>query len=180
MGRKASEIVDIFTEDHDRLLVLFAAYDRLRQTASEDARQTLVEIACTEIVIHVQVEEEQLYAALADAMDDLFVLEQAEVEHAIVRRLVAEIETMQAGDRLFDATFTVLAACLTKHIEHDQTTLFPLMDGLDLPFDSLTQDIRMRRHELRSEFGMPDTDLDDEEAGSYRYHVARRPHYRHH
>ena len=180
MGRQASEIVDILSEDHDRLLVLFAAFERLRQGGSEDARQTLVEIACTEIVIHLQVEEEHLYAALADAMDDLFLLEQAEVEHGVVRRLVAGMESMQAGDRLYDATFAVLAATLTAHIEMEQTRLFPLMDGLDLPFDSLTQDIRMRRHELRSEFGMPDTSLDDEEDGSYRYHVARRPHYRHH
>jgi hypothetical protein len=179
MGRKASEIVDILTEDHDRLLVLFAAFERFRQSASEEATQTLVEIACTEIVIHLQVEEEHLYAALAEAMADLFLLEQAEVQHAIVRRLVTEMESMQAGDRLYNATFTVLAASVTAHIEHDQTRLFPLMDGLDLPFDSLTQDIRMQRHELRSEFGMPDTDLDDDEDGSYRYHVARRPHYRH-
>ena len=180
MGRKASEIVDILSEDHDRLLVLFAAFERLRQSASEDAMQTLVEIACTEIIIHMQVEEEHLYAAIAEAAEDLFPLEQAEVEHAMVRRLVAEMETMQAGDRLYNATFTVLAKCLTAHIEHEQTKLFPMMDALDLPFDSLTQDIRMRRHELRSEFGMPDTDLDDDEDGSYRYHVARRPHYRHH
>ena len=180
MARKASEIVDILTEDHDRLLVLFAAFERLSLTASDDARQTLVEIAGTEIVIHMQVKEEHLYMALAEAMDDLSLPEQAEVELAMVRRLVADMETMQAGDRLYDATFTVLANCLTAHIEHEQTRLFPLMDGLDLPFDSLTQDIRMRRHELRSEFGMPDTDLDDEEDGSYRYHVARRPHYRHH
>lgn len=180
MGRKASEIVEILTEDHDRLLVLFAAFERLRQSAADDAKQTLVEIACTEIVIHAQVEEEHLYTALADAMDDLFLLEQAEVEHAAIRRLVTELETMQAGDRLYDATFMVLASCVSAHIEHGQTRLFPLMDSLDLPFDSLTQDIRMRRHELRTEFGMPDTDLDDEEDGSYRYHVARRSHYRHH
>src|SRR6476646_3850816 len=108
MGRKASEIIDILTEDHDRLLVLFAAFERLRQGGSEDALQTLVEIACTEIVVHMQVEEEHLYAALADAMNDLFLLEQAEVEHAMVRRLVAEMETMQGGDRLYDARFTVL------------------------------------------------------------------------
>ena len=180
MGRKASEIIDILTEDHDRLLVLFAAFERLRPGASDDALQTLVEIACTEIVIHLQVEEDHLHTALADAMDDLFLLERAEVEHALVRRLVGEMETMQAGDRLYNATFTVLSTALTAHIEHDQTRLFPLMDTLDLPFDSLAQDIRTHRHGLRSEFGMPDTDFDDEEEGCYRYHVARRPHYRHH
>lgn len=178
MGRRASEITDMLTEDHDRLMVLFAAFERLRQNASDDAKQTLVEIACTEIVIHLQVEEEHLYAALAEALDDVFTLEQAEIEHGMVRRLINELETMQAGDHLYDATFAVLATYLTVHIEHEQTRLFPLMESLDLPFDALAQDVRTRRNELRSEFGMPDADAEDD--GRYRYHAARRPHYRHH
>ena len=178
MGRKSAEIIDMLTEDHDRLLVLFAAFERLREAAGDDARQALVEIACTEIVIHAQVEEEHLYPALAEAMDDHFMLEQAEVEHAIVRRLVGELETMQASDRLYNAKFATLAACVSRHIEEEQTRLFPRMDSLDLSFDALTCDIRSRRHELRSEFGMPDAGDDDDD--SYRYHTMRRPHYRHH
>ncbi|MET0962677.1 MAG: hemerythrin domain-containing protein [Noviherbaspirillum sp.] len=170
----------MLTEDHDRLLVLFAAFERLRQSASPDAKQTLVEIACTEIVIHSQVEDEHLNAALADAMEDTFVLEQIEVEHAIVRRLVTELESMQAGDHLYDATFAVLASCLTAHIEHEQTWLFPLMDGLDLSFELLEHDIRSHRDQLRSEFGLPDAHWDDDEDGGYRYLVARTPYYRHH
>ena len=177
MGRKAADIIDMLTEDHDRLLVLFAAFDRLRESAADDARQTLVELACTEIVIHAQVKEEHLYPALAEVMDDTFILEQAEVEHAIIRRLVGELETMQAGDRLYNAKFTTLASCIGHHIEDEQTRLFPQLDGLDLSFDALTCDIRIRRQELRSEFGMPDADNEDD---SYRYHVVRRPHYRHH
>lgn len=178
MSRKAADIIDMLTEDHDRLLVLFAAFDRLRESAADDARQTLVELACTEIVIHAQVKEEHLYPALADAMDDTSMLEQAEVEHAIIRRLVGELETMQAGDRLYNAKFTTLAACIGRHIEDEQTRLFPQLDALDLSFDALTFDIRSRRYELRGEFGMPDAD--GEEGDSYRYHVVRRPHYRHH
>jgi hypothetical protein len=180
MASKASEIIDMLTEDHDRLLVLFAAFERLRQSATDDAKQTLVEIACTEIVIHAQVKEEHLYPALADAMNDSFLLEQAEVEHAMVRRLVSEMETMQGGDRLYDARFTVLGSYVSHHIEQEQTFLFPQMEELDLCFESLTHEIRSRRRELRSEFGMPDSDMDDEEDDGYRYHVARRPHYRHH
>jgi hypothetical protein len=148
MGRKAAEIIEMLTEDHDRLLVLFAAFERLRQSASDDAKQSLVEIACTEVVIHAQVEEGHLYPALAEVMDDLFPLEQAAVQHLVVRRLVEELETMQAGDHLYDAKFAVLATCLSTHIEHEQTRLFPLMEGMDPPFDSLAQDIRACRHEL--------------------------------
>jgi len=180
MARRASEIIDMLTEDHDRLLVLFAAFERLRESATDDAKQTLVEIACTEIVIHAQVEEEHLYPALAEAMNDPFLLEQAEVEHAAIRRLVSEMETMRAGDRLYDARFTVLGNYVSHHIEREQTRLFPQIDGLDLAFESLTHEIRLHRHELRSEFGMPDTGMEDEEDDVYRYHMPRRPHYRHH
>lgn len=178
MGRKAAEIIDILTEDHDRLLALFAAFERLRQHATYDAKQTIVEIACTEIVIHALVEEEHLYAALAEMMDDMFLLEQAEVGHLMMRRLVADLETMQAGDRLYDAKFAVLASYLTVHIAHEQTRLFPLVEALDLPFDTLAEGMRSRRHELRSEFGLPGAEMDDD--ASYRFHAARRPQYRHH
>lgn len=180
MGRKAAEIIEMLTEDHDRLLVLFAAFDRLRDSAGEEARQMLVEIACTEFVIHAQVKEEHLYPALAEAMDDTLILEQAEVEQAVARRLVSELETMQAGDRLYDAKFLTLAACISRHIAEEQTRLFPGLDQLDLSFDALSCDIRARRHELRSEFGMPDADADDDDEDGYRFHVMRRPHYRHH
>ncbi len=179
MGRKAAEIIDLLTEDHDRLMVLFAAFDQMRQHASYDAKQTIVEITCTEIVIHAQVKEEHLYAALGETMDDPFLLEQAEVGHLMARRLVVELETMQGCDRLYDAKFAVLASYLTVQIAHEQTRLFALMETLDLPFDTLAQDMRSRRHELRSEFGLPGTEMDEDDSG-YRLLAARRPQYRHH
>ena len=179
MGRKAAEIIDMLTEDHDRLMVLFAAFTRLRRYGSHDDKQTIVEITCTEIVINMQVEEEHLYAALGHTMDDLFLLEQAEVGHLMVRRLVVELETMQASDPFYDAKFAVLATYLTVQIEHEQTRLFPLMEALDLPFDTLAQDMRSRRRELRNEFGLSGAEIDEDDTG-YRSHAARRPQYRHH
>jgi hemerythrin-like domain-containing protein len=181
MARQASVIIDMLTEDHDRLLALFTAFQGMRDTASEEAKQTLIELACTELVIHAQVEEEHLYPAMTEALDDPFILEQAEVEHAMVRRLIAELETMQAGDRLYDAKFIVLAEAMRHHIEEEQSQLFPRMLKLDLPMETLTQDIRFRRAQLRHEFGLSDADMDeDEDDPGFRFHFNRKPHYRHH
>lgn len=179
MARPASAIIDMLTEDHDRLLVLFTAFQGMRESANPESKQTLVEIACTELVIHAQIEEEHLYPALAEALDDDFLLEQAEVEHALVRRLVSELETMQAGDRLYDAKFTVLSETMRRHIEEEQTRLFPRMLRLDVRMESLAQEIAFRRSELRSEFGMPDPEGEDEDDG-FRFRVNRRTQYRHH
>lgn len=177
MGGKARQIVDMLIEDHDRLLVLFAEFEKLRLSASDDAKQTVVEMACTEIVIYAQIEENYLYPAMAEVMDDTFPLERAQVQHLMMRRLVAELESMQAGDPFYDAKFAVLATYLASHIEHEQSRLFPLMEAMSLSFDALGQDIRSCRRQLRCEFGLHDTDVDD---AAYRHHAARRPHYRHH
>jgi hemerythrin-like domain-containing protein len=179
MARPASVIIDMLTEDHDRLLVLFTAFQGMRESASPESKQTVVEIACTELVIHAQIEEEHLYPALADFLDDDFLLEQAEVEHALVRRLVAELETMQPQDRLYDATFTVLSETMRRHIEEEQTRLFPRILRMDMPMENLAQEMAFRRSELRSEFGMLDPDGDDDDDG-FRFRVNRRSQYRHH
>jgi hemerythrin superfamily protein len=179
MARPASVIIDMLSEDHDRLLVLFTAFHGMRENAHPEAKQTLVEIACTELIIHAQVEEDYLYPALAEACEDHFLLEQAEVEHALMRRLVAELETMQANDRLYDAKFTVLSETMRRHIEEEQTRLFPRMLRLDMPMETLARNIAFRRSELRSEFGMPEPEDDDEDDG-FRFRVSRRSQNRHH
>jgi hemerythrin-like domain-containing protein len=178
MARPASVIIDMLTEDHDRLLVLFTAFQGMRESASPESKQALVEITCTELVIHAQVEEEYLYPALAEAFDDGFLLEQAEVEHALVRRLVAELETMQARDRLYDAKFTVLSETMRRHIEEEQTRLFPRMLRMTSDMETLAQEIAFRRSQLRSEFGMPDPEADEDDDFHFRF--LRKPQYRHH
>ena len=71
MDRKASEIIDILTEDHDRLLVLFAAFERLRPGASDDALQTLVEIGSeknTTVVFPLPID---IFSSLGRALNNL-------------------------------------------------------------------------------------------------------------
>lgn len=176
MPEKAAEIIGILTEDHDRVLALFAEFHRIKERADDQARQALVEAACTELVIHAHVEEEYLYPALREALDRLDPVEEAEVEHMIATHLINQLEAMQAGDALYDARFTVLGEYVKHHIAQEQAVIFPLIRTAGLEFDTLAQDIIQRRNELRSEFGMPDQYYED---GGYNFPLHPRPHSRH-
>jgi hemerythrin superfamily protein len=158
----ASEIIDLLEEDHNKVLALFAEFRQMRGDHNDEAKQSLVESACTELVIHAQVEEEYLYPALADVLDEVQSVEEAQVEHTAVRQLVAEIESMQAGDDRYDACFTVLGEYVEHHIAKERVHVFPAMLACTADLRGLVQDIRHRRTELRSEFGMPDEDYEED------------------
>lgn len=157
-----SDVIDILIEDHKKVAALFAEFQEIKGHADDETKQTLVEIACTELVIHAQVEEEFLYPALRDAFNEQGLIDEAEVEHALARQLIGELEAMHPGDDLYDAKFTVLGEYVKHHIEEEQNRIFPRMKKTAMDLESLGQDIRQRRNELRSEFGMPDTDYEED------------------
>jgi hemerythrin-like domain-containing protein len=123
----SSDAIDILTEDHKHVMKMFADFEKLKQDEDndEDAKQTLIERACTELTIHSQVEEEFFYPALRDALDDTDLVDQAEVEHGIANQLITELESMQPGDEFYEAKFTVLGEYVRHHIEEEQEKIFP-------------------------------------------------------
>lgn len=156
------EIVALLEEDQDAVLALFEQYRARRDTLAADARESLVESACTELVIHSQIEQECLYPALLELLVKTGPVEEAEVEHAVMRRLIGEMEAMQPGDARYDACFTVLGEYVTLHVARERVHIFPAMVDSGADFKIAAQDIRHRRRELRSEFGMPDEAFDEE------------------
>jgi hypothetical protein len=92
-----------------------------------------------------------------------------------VRQLIAEIESMQPGDARYDACFTVLGEYVAHHIGKERQHVFPAMQGCAADLKGLAQDIRHRRTELRSEFGMPDEEYEED-----RLEFGRSPRPLHH
>jgi hemerythrin-like domain-containing protein len=158
----SANAIELLTEDHQNVLSLFEDFRSLKEDedADEDVKQTLVERICTELTIHSEIEEELLYPALRDAFDDHSQLDEAEVEHAMAEQLIAELESMEPGDDLYDAKVTVLGEYVRHHIDEEQEKLFPKAKKAKMDLDSLGEELRMRKEELRTEFGMPDEDDD--------------------
>lgn len=170
-ARTSSEdALHLLADDHKNVQEMFEEFEELRQENSEDqeAMQLLVENACAELTIHAQVEEELLYPAAREAIDDMDLLDEAEVEHASARQLITELAAMQPDDDLYAAKFKVLGEYVKHHIHEEEKELFPKLKKAEIDLVQLGEEIRNRKLELRDELGAPDQDedTDDEPSGS--------------
>ncbi|OWW22778.1 hemerythrin [Noviherbaspirillum denitrificans] len=158
----------ILAEDHKKVTDLFDEFERMKENEETDdeAKQVLVETACAELTIHAQVEEEIFYPAARDAIEDMDLLDEAEVEHASARQLITELAAMQPGDDLYDAKFTVLGEYVKHHIQEEEKELFPKIKKSELDLEELGREISERKLELRDEFGVSGEDEDDDDPDS--------------
>lgn len=172
------DVLDVLTEDHNKILQFFDEFRRIKDRADDETKQTLVEVTCTELVIHAQVEEEFLYPVLRDAFEDVSLIEEADVEHGVALQLISEIESMHPAEPLFDAKFFVLGEYVRHHIAEEQNKIFSKIRKSGLDLDLLGRDILQRRKDLRNEFGIPDEGYDeDEEAEEHHHSTWRTPHH---
>lgn len=161
----AQDALHILSEDHKKVLKMFEEFEQLKEenSADEEAIQLLVETACAELTIHAQVEEEVFYPAARDAIEDMDLLDEAEVEHAAARQLITELAAMQPGDDLYEAKFTVLGEYVKHHIQEEEKQLFPKVKKSNLNLTELGEEIRERKLELRDELGVISDDEDEED-----------------
>jgi len=157
------DAIHMLQEDHKKVTEMFEEFEQMKKKGDTDdeAKQILVESACTELTIHAQIEEEIFYPAARDAIDDMDLLDEAEVEHASARQLISELAAMQPDDDLYDAKFTVLGEYVKHHVQEEEKQLFPKIKKSELDLDELGQEMRERKLELREELGVPSEDEDD-------------------
>src|ERR1051325_5107402 len=113
--------LDLLEQDHREAEALFDQFEH-----DEDARPELARKICLALTVHSLIEEEVFYPAAREAGIDAL-LDEAEVEHAAAKQLIAEIERMRPTNRLFAATVTVLGEYVRHHIEEEEGQLFPAL-----------------------------------------------------
>lgn len=155
-AEKKADAIKILTEDHRKFADLFDEFEKMKKKgdADEEAKQYIVETCCAELTIHAQLEEEIFYPAAREAIDDLGLLDEAEVEHASAKQLISELSAMQPGDDLYDAKFTVLGEYVKHHVEEEEGELFKKVKKSDMDLEEIGQELLQRRLELREELGI--------------------------
>jgi len=171
-SKASQDALKMLIEDHKKVAKMFDEFEKMKEKedSDEEAKQLLVETACAELTIHAQLEEEIFYPAARDAIEDMDLLDEAEVEHASARQLITELAAMQPGDELYDAKFTVLGEYVKHHVEEEEKELFPKVKKAKLDLAALAEEMLERKMELREELGMESDDEeieeDDDDAGS--------------
>lgn len=147
---KASDIapqdaIALLVADHrevDRLFELFKA----AKTAGD--KKTITGKICAALRVHAQIEEELFYPAARKATKDNNLLDEATVEHAGAKVLIAEIEAMQPGMPLYDAKVKVLGEQIRHHVKEEEGELFPEVRETKLDLASLGADMADRKVQL--------------------------------
>lgn len=143
--------LDILEADHRAVEQLFDAFERAEKDDLE-RKTTLVQRTCEMLTIHAIVEEELLYPAAREALksDGKIDVDEAYVEHFLVKTLIEKFSQIKAGDEGFDATFKVLMENVSHHVEEEESELFPEIRRAGVDLVALGKKIEARKEALQA------------------------------
>ena len=145
---RPADAIKLLKDDHREVQTYFKRYESLDD---DNEKQVLADKICVALTVHAQIEEEIYYPAVREAIDDDDLLDEAEVEHASAKQLIAEIQAMRAGDRLFDAKVTVLGEYVNHHVAEEEGEMFPESRDSDLDLKALGIQLAERKAELMTQ-----------------------------
>jgi hemerythrin superfamily protein len=150
-GSAMKDALALLEADHRAAEKLFDAF---KQAGDDDleAKSALAQRACEELTVHTMLEEELLYPAAQEALpdSDKVDVEEAYVEHYLVKTLIARFEKLKAGDKGFDATFKVMSEMVGHHVEEEEQELFPELRQSKLNLGALGEKLAKRKAELQA------------------------------
>jgi len=146
------DAIALLTQDHREVKELFDEFKKFQesgQTGVDDLKQELMDVVCEALTVHAQIEEEIFYPAAREALpdeDDL--LNEAEVEHASAKDLIAQIQAGSATDPMTCAKFIVLSEYIEHHVEEEQEEMFPKVRDSEMDTKAVGAQLAARKEEL--------------------------------
>jgi len=146
---KPQDAVAMLKADHAEVHAWFEEYEKLGDRANKSKIKLVAQI-CQALTIHAQLEEEIFYPAVREAGKDKEedMVDEAVVEHASAKDLIAQLEEMDPEDDLYDAKVKVLGELIDHHVEEEEEEMFPKARKLKLDLVALGEEMAMRREEL--------------------------------
>ncbi len=153
VGRDDADAVEMLKADHKAVKALFKKFAALKSDGDADAEEktAVVHKICTALTVHTTIEEEIFYPAVRKAIADADLMDEALVEHAGAKELVAQLESMDAEDDLYDARVTVLGEQIDHHVEEEEGEMFPKAKKAKLDLEALGASMAARKEELQTE-----------------------------
>lgn len=149
-----NEAIAQLTDDHARVKKLFKQYEKLaKDEADESERQELATLICTELTAHATAEEEIFYPAVREAIDETDLVDEAEVEHATAKDLIAQIQASTPDDPHYDAKVKVLGEYINHHVEEEEGEMFPKAKRAKIDTIMLGEQIAVRKAEVKEQLG---------------------------
>lgn len=148
------DAIKLLTQDHKEVKKLFDDYDKLvKGDAEANEREALAQEICGMLTLHATIEEELFYPQAREALgDNEDLIDEATVEHASAKELIAQIEDSSPEDDLYDAKVKVLSEYIQHHVKEEEGEIFPKIKKADLDLMALGEEMAQRKEALQSSF----------------------------
>lgn len=144
-----NEAIAQLTADHARVKKMFKQYDKLAKAdAGDKEKQQLAQMICTELTAHATAEEEIFYPAARNALSEPDLTDEADVEHASAKDLIAQIESSAPSDNHYDAKVKVLGEYINHHVEEEEGEMFPKVRRAKVDTVALGEQIAARKAQI--------------------------------
>jgi len=164
------DAIDLLIADHRRVARLFAQFGALKEGGDDDAKASIVARICQELTVHTAIEEEIFYPAVRKAIEDDDLLDEAYVEHAGAKALIAQLLGADPNDDYYDAKVTVLGEQIDHHVEEEEGSMFPQVKASGIDTVALAAALLQRKTEILADPNAPPrpTGVEDDAAGAGR------------
>jgi iron-sulfur cluster repair protein YtfE (RIC family) len=144
------DALQLLMTEHREVKAMFQQYQKLADAGGKgDERMLLASQVCVALALHTQVEEEILYPAAREALtSDEDIVDEAYVEHAGAKTLIAQLKTMTSDQPLFDAKVKVLGEYIDHHVKKEESEFFPKLRRSALGLEALGERIAQRKRQL--------------------------------
>lgn len=150
-----NEAITQLTADHARVKKMFMQYDRLAKSGAGDReKQQLAAVICAELTAHATAEEEIFYPAARSALDKPDLVDEADVEHASAKDLIAQIKGSSPSDHHYDAKVKVLGEYIDHHVQEEENEMFPKVRRAKVDTVALGEQIAQRKAQIMQQTGM--------------------------
>lgn len=138
------DAITLLKQDHRKVEELFEEYEG-SESAAEKGK--IAGKLCLELRVHAKIEEELLYPPVHDEIDEDLV-DEAIIEHAGAKDLIAQIEGMKPSERFYDAKVKVLSEYIKHHVKEEEKEMFPKLRSSDIDLKELGGQLLARKTEL--------------------------------
>lgn len=158
------DAIVLLKQDHAEVKKMFKQFDKLAEKEDIEGKTQIANKICAELIAHTIAEEEIFYPAARQATQDDDMLNEANVEHESAKSLIAQIQSMDPADPMYDAKVTVLGEYINHHVEEEETEMFPMVKkSKELDLKEMGAQIAARKEELLSELCDMEGEIDPQQ-----------------
>lgn len=142
-------VLDLLRQDHQEVKRLFDEFPN----ADGRARQDIAEQVLKALETHTKIEEEHVYPAIAEAIEDQDKIDEANEEHHVVTLLIKELKKMKASAEGYKAKFMVMSELVKHHIQEEEGELFPQAEETEIEWEEIGQKVMKIKERMMKQKG---------------------------